>query len=122
MLDPIHTKPADYDETLMGPGFFVFFQYGTIETGGYERQEIPEPWKYKPKVRFEYKEEEKPAIEIIEAIAEKALEEKPSDIDLELALRLKLEQEQLQFRLIYLIWIKQIIFEDETAEILLLLH
>ena len=89
-----------------------------------DRQEIPEVYKYRPRVRFEFPKEEKEAVEIIEELAEKIVESAYNPEEIELALRLKLEQEQIQFKLLYLLWIQEIIvcIRDEEAAIFLLLH
>lgn len=100
----------DYDTTLMGPGFFVFFQRGIIETGGYEI--YPDhPWAYSPKPETK---EEKKALKLVEQIIQTQPED-TSEEDLELALRLRLEYQEITFKFIYLIWLQQ---EYEYCELM----
>jgi hypothetical protein len=118
----------------MGPGFFVFFQRNIIESGGYpvppvgERGTIPEVWKYRPRVRFKFAdEEEREVAEVVEQVFE-AVEEEDTKDDLELILRLKLEAQQITFKALYMLWLEQEYArylrwrQEQEAIFLLLLH
>lgn len=124
MIDPIHTKPADYDETLMGPGFLVFFQYGTIEIGGYEPSyEIAKTLPYK-RFEIETPEQEK-AVQVMQEMVQKIVT--PAQIkpdEMELAFRLRMIEMQIRFELIYLDWLEQCIEQRRRylAAIFLLLQ
>lgn len=109
----IDTHPHDYDTTLMGPGFFVFFQRGVIETGGYEPEIYKDhPWFYEP-IKPKGKEEKK-ALKVVEQIIQTQPED-TSEEDLELALRLRLEYQEITFKFIYLVWLQQ---EHEHCELM----
>jgi len=97
MIDPRDTRPHDFDTTVMGPGFFVFFNYGIIESGGYfDFPDSPPRAGKKKKRKIQ---------QIIEDVAERtegrSLDEK------ELALRLLLEAEQIVYRDLYLKWVQK---------------
>ncbi len=124
------THPHDYDTTLMGPGFFVFFQRGIIETGGYEPPVDYgkyHPYRYTPKVRFKFKEEEKKVVELIEEVFE-FVESDTKEEDLELILRLQLQQQEILCKELYILWLEQEFQlylawkREQEAIILLLLH
>jgi len=96
MYDPRDTRPHDFDTTVMGPGVFIFFNYGIIESGGYFDYPDRPPAGKKKKRKIQ---------QIIEDVAERtegrSLEEK------ELALRLLLEAEQIVYRDLYLKWVQK---------------
>ena len=109
--------------TPMGPGFFIFFQTETIESGGYfDYGTLRE--RFVPKTKPEEK-----AAPIINRIAEKILETKQIETnqDIELILRLKLERENIRYKQLYLTYlIGQAKIErkakQKRAAIILLLH
>ena len=95
--DPRDVRPHDFDTTVMGPGFFVFFNYGIIESGGYfDFPDRPPAGKKKKKRKIE---------QIIETVAERT--EGRSLADQELALRLVLEAEKIVYRSLYFQWLKK---------------
>ena len=125
----IDTRPHDRDTTIMGPGFFVFFQRGITETGGWGYKD--HPWLRAPREPERYEAKEKKAIEIVEELVEKVMKkpskvfEEPTDQDLELMLRLQLEHQEITFKFIYLIWLQdcyRMRQNEEDALFLLLLH
>lgn len=122
MYDPRDTQPHDLDTTIMGPGFFVFFQRGVIEQSGefYDRH----PYTFKPaKFKFADEEEEK-AAPIIERIAQEVTESKEIETkeDIELILMLRLEMQGLICKSIYLTWILEQRRRYNMAIALLLLN
>lgn len=122
MLDPIETRSHDRDTTIMGPGFFVFFQRGIIEQGGefYDGH----PYAFKP-AKFKFTdEEEKKAAPIIERIAQEIIESKKAETkeDIELILILRLEMQGLICKSIYLTWILEQRRRYNMAIALLLLN
>lgn len=96
MIDPRDTRPHDLDTTVMGPGFFVFFNYGIIESGGFF--DFPD----RPPVAG--KKKKRKIQQIIEEVAQRT--EGRSLADQELALRLILEAEKIVYRSLYLKWLK----------------
>lgn len=77
---------------------------GAVEevfSGGWEH------YKYRPRVRFKFKdEEERKAAKVIEQI----LETRPidsTDVELELALRLRLQYQEIAYKKLYLKWMEQ---------------
>jgi len=94
------------DVTPQGPGFFFFFRYKTIESGGYKKPVYvdygTEGERFTPKTKDE--EDAKP---IIEAVLEKAVEtqEIETKTDIDLMLRLRLEREGLNYNIAYLEWV-----------------
>lgn len=127
MIDPRDTQDA-LDTTLMGPGFFVFFQRGIIESGGYPADGVSEFYKYRPRVRFKFADEqERRVAEVVEQVFE-VIEEDTTQDDLELILRLKLEAQHIQFKALYMIWLEQEYArylkwrQEQEAIFLLLLH
>ena len=86
-LDPRDTQDA-LDTTLMGPGFFVFFQRGIIESGGFNFPDRPPVYKDVPEK----------VCKIIKRIEKKQL---PKD-DEELALRLALKLQEIKYQELYL--------------------
>lgn len=106
MYDVRDTRPHDFDTTIMGPGFFVFFNYGIIESGGLDAYEH-HPYAFKP-ARFKFAgEEEKKAAPIIERIAQEVAESEKIETkeDIELILILRLEMQGLIYKSMYLTWI-----------------
>lgn len=102
MPDPRDTRPHDFDTTAMGPGFFVFFNYGIIESGGY----FFDFERLRPKANFRAKtEEEKEAKPILEDIA-KRIEPDYDSRDLEIILRLRLRQQHIIYKNLYLKWLE----------------
>ena len=94
-------------------GYDIGAEVATVEafSGGYE------VWKYRPRVRFKFKdEEEKEAAQIIEDVAEVVLNAPDNRIkpdyraiarDMELALRLKLHVQDIEYKKIYGRWLKK---------------
>lgn len=90
--------------------------------------DFPEVWKYRPRVRFKFAdEEEREVAQVIEQVFE-AVEEDDTQDDLELILRLKLESQQIRFKALYISWLEQEYDrflkwkQEQDAIFLLLLH
>lgn len=81
-----------------------------VYAGGWEHH----PWKYRPRRRFKFEdEEEKKAAKVIEDIIESEIEHLPEPLeeierDVEIALRLRLQTQALAYRRIY----KQFIIKE----------
>lgn len=84
---------------------------GAVEeffSGGYDEH----PWKYRPRVRYKFKdEEEKKVAKIVEDVTERQLEiteidEVVTTRDLEISIRLNLRLQGLIFKQLYMQWIQ----------------
>lgn len=128
MSDPRDTQDS-FDTTLMGPGFFVFFQRGIIESGGWDSD--PYPFIVRPK--FKAKGKDKKAKPILEEIAEKILKTPKIETskEIELILRMRLKVERLRFKNLYLTWLTREVEKEhkkrkkrkkDSEAVLLLLH
>lgn len=100
IYDPRDTRPHDLDTTVMGPGFFVFFNYGIIESGGF--------FDY-PDTPTRVRDEKPKPREIIERVAKRT--QAWDQDEREMALRVALEVHQIRYRKLYLTWLEK---EAET--------
>lgn len=103
MYDPRDTQDA-FDTTLMGPGFFVFFQRGIIESGGYlDFESIRHTPRFKA-----YDEDEKEAKPILEDIAQQMADNQYiiTRQDMEIVLRMRLREQNIAYKNLYMKWLK----------------